>query len=64
MGAKIIINDREHGVASGTTVGEAVRSLGMAPDTFLFMTEKRPIPMDTLLTDDSVIRAIKVASGG
>ena len=64
MGAKIMIGSEEHGVACGSTICDAVRSLGFAPDAFIFMAGGRPIPMDTLITDGMSVKALKVASGG
>jgi len=64
MGAVIVINKKEHNVASGITICDAVRSIGIAPDTFIFMMEGRPVPMDTQIADGVLIKSIKVASGG
>ncbi|MDR1404755.1 MAG: hypothetical protein LBJ20_04220 [Candidatus Methanoplasma sp.] len=64
MGAKVIINNTEHDVAPGMTAGEAVLSLGMMPNVFIFTVEGRPVPMDAPIADGTLIKAIKVASGG
>jgi len=64
MGAKIKILNKEHDVKSGSTICDAVRSLGFLPDAFIFMIDGRPVPMDTPITDGAVIKAVKVASGG
>jgi sulfur carrier protein len=64
MGATIAIIGKAHSVTSGQTICDAVRKLGLAPDTFIFMIDGRPVPMDTPIEDGVSIRAIKVASGG
>ncbi|MDR1955173.1 MAG: hypothetical protein LBP82_04405 [Candidatus Methanoplasma sp.] len=64
MGAKAEINGIEHDIACGVTIADAVRSLGLAPDTFIFMKDGRPVPMDTTIADGFFIKAVKVASGG
>jgi sulfur carrier protein len=64
MNAKISINGTEYDITCGQMMCDAVRSLGYAPDAFIFMIEGRPVPMDTLIADGVSIKAIKVASGG
>ena len=64
MVVKIIILDNEHCVESEITICDAVRSIGLAPDSFIFMVNGKPVPMDTLIADGDTIKAIKVASGG
>ena len=34
------------------------------PDSFLFLIDGRPVPMDTVPPEDSEVRAMRVASGG
>ncbi|MCL2032622.1 MAG: hypothetical protein FWH45_02405 [Methanomassiliicoccaceae archaeon] len=64
MGARIAIGGKEHEVSCGTTICDAVRLLGLAPDTFIFMIGGRPVPMDSHIADGVLIKAVKVASGG
>lgn len=64
MGAKITIGTKEHDIACGATIFDAVRSLGHAPDAFIFMINGKPVPMDTKIDDGALIKAVKVASGG
>lgn len=51
-------------VPSGTTIESAVSSLGLHPDSYLFLMGGVPVPMDTVIQDDSEVRAVRVASGG
>lgn len=46
------------------TVSDALRSLNIRPNTFLFLVDGTPIPSDTPLKDGMTIQTIKVASGG
>ena len=64
MNAKIVIGGKEHDIPPGPTICDTVRSIGFAPDTFIFMIGGRPVPMDTPVTDGILIKAVKVASGG
>ncbi|MDY0293844.1 MAG: hypothetical protein RBQ77_04680 [Candidatus Methanomethylophilaceae archaeon] len=62
--AVILFGDRTEDVGSRGTVESAMVSLGIPPDSYLFLSDGVPIPMDTLLTEDLRVRAIRVASGG
>ena len=64
MGAKMTIGGKEHWIESGSTICDAARALGYAPDAFIFMIDGRPVPMDTQIIDGISIKAVKVASGG
>ncbi|MCL2295691.1 MAG: hypothetical protein FWC29_01235 [Methanomassiliicoccaceae archaeon] len=64
MSAKITISGKEHDVLCGSTICDAVRALGLAPDAFIFMMDGRPVPMDTVMVDGTAVKAVKVASGG
>ncbi|MBO4552513.1 MAG: hypothetical protein J5673_04885 [Candidatus Methanomethylophilaceae archaeon] len=44
------------------TVLDTVLSIGRNPDSYLFISDGRPIPVDSEPSDD--VEAIKVASGG
>ncbi len=64
MSAKIAIGGKEYEVACCSAISDAVRSLGFSPDTFIFMIDGRPVPMDTPVADGILVKAVKVASGG
>ena len=64
MSAKIVIGGKGYDVSGGPAICDAVRLLGFAPDTFIFMIGGKPVPMDTPISDGSLINAVKVASGG
>ncbi len=64
MSAKISMYGKDTLVDAEGTVGEAFGSMGLLPNTFLFLVGGTPVPSDTPLEDGMVIRAIKVASGG
>lgn len=60
----IQISGQEHQVAEGKTVQQAVSDLGFHPDSYLYLVDGRPVPMDTVITDSMTVRAMRVASGG
>lgn len=60
----IQLSGHEYQVGAGMTIQQAVSGLGFHPDSYLYLIEGKPVPMDTDITDSMVIRAIKVASGG
>ncbi|MCQ2084576.1 MAG: hypothetical protein MJZ21_00330 [archaeon] len=64
MSASMTIGGKTIEVASGQTIESAVRNAGMIPDAFLFVVNGKPVPMDTPITDEITIKALKVASGG
>ena len=60
----IQISGQAHQVAEGKTVQQAVSDLGFHPDSFLYLVDGRPVPMDTVIADSMTVRAMRVASGG
>ena len=60
----IQISGQEHQVAEGKTVQQVVSDLGFHPDSYLYLVDGRPVPMDTVITDSMTVRAMRVASGG
>ncbi len=61
---KLIVSADVYIVASGITIEEAVSKEGMHPDSYLYMMNGRPVPMDTVLSDESEVKVLRVASGG
>lgn len=64
MGAVITMYGKDTEVDATSTVADALRSLNIRPNAFLFLVDGIPIPSDTPLKDGMKIQAIKVASGG
>jgi sulfur carrier protein ThiS len=62
--AVIQVLGREVEVSAGDTIEDAMHANGFHPDSFLYLDDGKPVPMDTVISDTSVIRAVKVASGG
>ncbi len=60
----IIITGREIEIPSGTTIEAAVSENGLHPDSYLYLINGRPVPMDTVIGDGDVVKAMRVASGG
>jgi len=64
MVSVILIGKDRFEVPSEGTIGSAILSLDRFPDAFLFLVNGVPVPMDTPIMDDIIIKAVKVASGG
>ena len=62
--ASIIIGNMEKKIASGATIEQTMLSFGLFPDSFLFLVDGAPVPMDTPIDDTMTVKAVKVASGG
>lgn len=62
--AKIRFQGRDIEVPAGTTIESAVVSEGLHPDSYLYLIDGKPVPMDTEVPEDAEVRAVRVASGG
>ena len=51
-------------VENGQTIEKAISDNGFHPDSYLYLIEGKPVPMDTVITDSMVVKAMRVASGG
>ena len=60
----ILIAGKELQTSSGTTIETAVSENGFHPDSYLYLIGGKPVPMDTVIGDDEVVKAMRVASGG
>jgi len=58
--ARIRIDDEEH--QFNGTILDCVLSLGKNPDSYLFLCDGKPVPVDSVPVTD--VNAIRVASGG
>lgn len=64
MTAVISIGKDVFEVRSEGTIQSAMVALDRMPDSFLFLLDGRPVPMDTPIRDGMSVKAVKVASGG
>jgi len=64
MVVTFLINGKEQRIDPVGTIYSAVTSMGLMPETFVFLIDGTPVPMDTPLTDGITVKSIKVASGG
>lgn len=60
----IIISGREVEVPAGKTISESMSDNGLHPDSYLYLVDGKPVPMDTVIDDTMVVKAVRVASGG
>ena len=61
---KLSVGGKEYDVGSGKTIQQAVSEQGLYLDSFLYLIDGKPVPMDTVIGDSAVVKAVKVASGG
>lgn len=61
MTAKIKIDGKE--LEFDGDIGSFLLSMNKNPDSYLFLVDDRPVPMDTI-PDNQTVDAIRVASGG
>ena len=64
MDAKLTVGGKVHNIDCGMTIFDAMHSIGLMPDAFIFVIDGRPVPMDTQVADGMTVKALKVASGG
>lgn len=60
--ASILLQDGTVEIPPGSTIEDAMRASGRTPDSFIFLLDGRPVPMDIEPSAD--VRALRVASGG
>jgi len=62
--AEIVIGNERLTVRENESIERTMLSSGKYPDAFLYLLNGRPVPMTMIPEDDSVIEAVRVASGG
>jgi sulfur carrier protein len=62
--AEIVVADERIVIKENDTIERTMISAGKHPDAFLYLLNGRPIPMTTVPENDSIIEAVRVASGG
>ena len=60
----ILISGKELQFQPGATIESVVSGNGFHPDSFLYLIDGKPVPMDTALSEETVVKALRVASGG
>jgi len=60
----LVFGNERIDVNAGVTIEETMISLGKHPDAFLFLLNGKPIPVTTVLENDFIVDALRVASGG
>ena len=64
MGAKLILRDKEYEVPAGITVKQALKQVGILPETVLATRNGELITEDERLKEGDEIRLVSVISGG
>lgn len=64
MSVRIVINGNSVEAEASGTIAEALNSLNIRPNAYLYLINGVPVPSDTVLKEGMEITAMKVASGG
>lgn len=64
MAAILTIRKKEYDVRAGMTVRDAIKKIGVQPDSVLAVRDGELITDDEILREDDRIRLIAVISGG
>ncbi len=64
MSVRIVINGNSVEAKASGTIAEALNSLNIRPNAYLYLINGVPVPSDTVLKEGMEITAMKVASGG
>ncbi len=62
--ARLILRRETVEVPAGQSVEDALRSLGLHPETYLALRDGALIPLDTILRAGDEVRLIPTISGG
>jgi sulfur carrier protein ThiS len=64
MTIKLVYRGKEHEASVGSTIRDAVRKIGLQPETVLAVHEGKLLTDDTVLRDGMQIKLVAVISGG
>lgn len=64
MASSIAVGKNTLGVLPGETIADAFTRGGYRPDSYLFLVGNTPVPMDMVPDDGTLVKAVRVASGG
>jgi sulfur carrier protein len=64
MSVRIVINGNSVEAEASGTIAEALNSLNVRSNAYLYLINGVPVPSDTVLKEGMEITAMKVASGG
>jgi sulfur carrier protein ThiS len=64
MPAALVIQKKEYSVNAGQSIGEAIRAIGLYPESYLVLREGEIIPENEILRDGDTVKLIAVMSGG
>ena len=64
MTVKLVYRGKEHELAPGSTLRDAVRKIGLQPEAVLGVVEGKLITDDTVLREGMQVKLVAVISGG
>ncbi len=60
----VTVSGKELTAESGKTIAQIMSDNGYHPDSYLYLIDGKPVPMDTVVDDEARVKAMRVASGG
>ena len=64
MEVKLVYRGKEHVAKTGSTIRDAVKKIGLQPETVLAVLDGKLVTDDTVLREGMQIRLVAVISGG
>jgi sulfur carrier protein ThiS len=64
MEVKLVYRGKEHTAKVGTTIRDAVKKIGLQPETVLAVLDGKLVTDDTVLREGMQVRLVAVISGG
>jgi len=64
MSVKLVYRGKEHEAVPGSTLRDAVRKIGLQPETVLAVVEGKLVTDDTILREGMQVKLVAVISGG
>ncbi len=60
----ISVSGKSIEASSGMTIEQVISENGLHPDSYLYLIDGKPVPMDTVVSEETFVKAMRVASGG
>ena len=64
MPVKLVYRGKEHEANPGSTIRDAVRKIGLPPETVLAVVDGKLLTDDTILREGLQVKLVAVISGG
>ena len=64
MAVTLIYRDKKFEIPAGSTARDAIKKVGLQPETVLAVHDGKLITDDTILQDNTTVKLVAVISGG